>query len=127
MGNPDVEPEDDGPVRDRLQAGRSTPDFGFDLTIFYKDIRDLLGVEFVDTYTGAEYARLTNVDFGNIFGITLALDHRRIGPPGPVAATTPGSRPWATPAIPARRPPAPPPARTRSRAWCLSTGTSGTR
>ena len=48
--------------------------------MFYKDIRDLLGVEFISTYNGAEYARLTNVDFGNVIGFTLALDHRRIGP-----------------------------------------------
>jgi hypothetical protein len=56
------------------------PDLGFDLTVFFKDIRDLIGVEFVETYTGAEYARLTNVDFGSVFGVTVALDHRRLGP-----------------------------------------------
>jgi outer membrane receptor protein involved in Fe transport len=57
-----------------------TPGLGFDLTMFYKDVRDLLGVEFVATYTGAEYARLTNVDFGSITGLTLALDYRQVGP-----------------------------------------------
>ena len=79
MGNPDVEPEETV----QYEMGYKqvlTPDLGFDLTVFYKDIRQLLGVEFVETYTGAEYARLTNVDFGNTYGITLALDHRRIGP-----------------------------------------------
>ena len=39
------------------------------MTTFYKDIRDLLGVEFVSTYNGAEYARLTNADFGNVVGL----------------------------------------------------------
>ena len=48
--------------------------------MFYKDIRDLLGVEFISTYNGAEYARLTNVDFGNVIGFTLALDQRKLGP-----------------------------------------------
>ena len=79
MGNPDVEPE----VTVQYEMGYKqvlTPDLGFDLTVFYKDIRQLLGVEFIETYTGAEYARLTNVDFGNTYGITLSLDHRRIGP-----------------------------------------------
>src|SRR5262249_41384313 len=57
-----------------------TDDLGLDFTVFYKDIRNLLGVEFVETYTTAEYARLTNVDFGNVLGLTLALDRRNLGP-----------------------------------------------
>lgn len=79
LGNPDVKPE----RTVQYEIGYKqvlTDDFGFDFTVFYKDIRDLLGVEFIDTYTGAQYARLTNVDFGNVFGITLALDHRQLGP-----------------------------------------------
>ncbi|HOX24547.1 MAG TPA: TonB-dependent receptor [Candidatus Krumholzibacteria bacterium] len=79
LGNPDIKPE----RTIQYEIGYKqilTPDLGFDLTIFYKDIRDLIGVEFIDTYTGAQYARLTNVDFGNVFGITFAIDHRRLGP-----------------------------------------------
>jgi hypothetical protein len=53
---------------------------GIDLNVFYKDIRDLLGVEFVSTYNAAEYARLTNVDYGSVVGFTLSADQRRIGP-----------------------------------------------
>ena len=79
LGNPDVRPE----TTVQYEIGYKhaiTPDFGADLTIFYKDIRDLLGVEFINTYNDAEYARLTNIDFGDVFGITLALDHRKLGP-----------------------------------------------
>ena len=36
-----------------------------------RTMRDLLGVEFVTTYNNAEYARLTNVDFGNVLGVSL--------------------------------------------------------
>jgi len=79
LGNPDVRPE----KTIQYEIGYKhalTADFGADLTVFYKDIRDLLGVEFINTYNDAEYARLTNVDFGDVLGITLALDHRQIGP-----------------------------------------------
>ena len=47
--------------------------------MFYKDIRDLLGLEFVSTYNDAEYRRLTNVDFGSVLGVTVAVDQRTIG------------------------------------------------
>jgi hypothetical protein len=79
MGNPDVEPE----TTVQYEFGYKqivTADAGVDVTAFYKDIRNLLGVEFISTYNGAEYARLTNVDFGDVLGVTLALDLRRIGP-----------------------------------------------
>lgn len=79
LGNPDVEPE----KTIQYEIGYKhafNDDIGADVTVFYKDIRDLLGVEFIDTYNDAQYARLTNVDFGNVFGVTLALDHRRLGP-----------------------------------------------
>jgi hypothetical protein len=79
LGNPDV-----GPQRTVAyefgykQAVREN--LGVDLTLFYKDIRDLLGVEFISTYSAAEYPRFTNVDFGSVVGFTLAVDQRPIGP-----------------------------------------------
>ena len=36
-------------------------------------------MEFISTYNDAEYARLTNVDFGNVIGFTVALEQRRRG------------------------------------------------
>jgi outer membrane receptor protein involved in Fe transport len=79
MGNPDVRPEETIQYEAGFKQALSE-DFGVDVTTFYKDIRDLLGVEFVSTYSDAEYARLTNVDFGDVFGVTLSLDHRGLGP-----------------------------------------------
>ncbi len=79
LGNPDVRPEETV----QYEAGYKhafSEDLGVDVTTFYKDIRDLLGVEFINTYNNAEYARLTNVDFGDIFGFTLALDDKALGP-----------------------------------------------
>ncbi len=79
LGNPDIRPEKT--VQYEIGYKQAvTDDFGVDITTFYKDIRDLLGVEFVTTYNNAEYARLTNIDFGSVVGITVALDHRRLGP-----------------------------------------------
>ncbi|MFZ5516911.1 MAG: TonB-dependent receptor [Candidatus Zhuqueibacterota bacterium] len=78
MGNPDIKPE--RTVQYEFGYKQAITEFlGLDFSIFYKDIRDLLGVEFVSTYAAADYARLTNVDFGNVLGFTLALDQRRIG------------------------------------------------
>jgi outer membrane receptor protein involved in Fe transport len=79
MGNPDLKPEHTVQYEFGYKHA-VTPDLGLDFTVFYKDIRDLLGVEFVSTYTAADYARFTNVDFGNVLGLTLALDQRAIGP-----------------------------------------------
>lgn len=79
LGNPDVRPEETVQYEIGYKHALSQ-DLGVELTTFYKDIRDLLGVEFVNTYNGAEYARLTNVDFGSVFGLTLAVDHRHVGP-----------------------------------------------
>lgn len=78
LGNPDVKPEKT--VHYEFGYKNAVTDFlGVTVNLFYKDIRDLLGVEFISTYTSAEYARLTNIDFGNVVGFTLSLDQRRLG------------------------------------------------
>ncbi|MFH0989676.1 MAG: TonB-dependent receptor [bacterium] len=75
MGNPNLKPEFTTQYEVGVKSQLSSS-LGFDFSIYYKDIRDLLGVEFVSTYTAAEYARLTNVDFGEVEGFTLAIDYR---------------------------------------------------
>ncbi len=79
LGNPDLKPQFTVQYEVGLKQA-ITEDLGTQLTFFSKDIRDLLGVEFISNYAAAEYARLTNVDFGNVFGITLSLNERRLGP-----------------------------------------------
>ncbi|MEX0736748.1 MAG: TonB-dependent receptor [Bacteroidota bacterium] len=78
LGNPDLKPEFTAQYEFGFKA-ELTEYFGMDVSLYSKDIRDLLGVEFVSTYAAAEYARLTNVDFGNVSGFTIALDHRSFG------------------------------------------------
>ncbi|MBN1155720.1 TonB-dependent receptor [candidate division KSB1 bacterium] len=79
MGNPDLKPEFTVQYEFGLKQAL-TSFLGIELTFFHKDIRDLLGVEFISTYAAAEYPRFTNVDFGNVSGFTIALDQRAIGP-----------------------------------------------
>lgn len=77
-GNPDIKPE--RTVQYEFGYKHAITDFlGLSINLFYKDIRDLLGVEFIETYAAAAYARLTNVDFGSVSGFTISLDQRRIG------------------------------------------------
>jgi len=78
LGNPDVKPE--RTVQYQFGYKQAFTDWlGLDVTTFYKDIRDLLGVEFIQTYNDAEYARLTNSDFGSVLGFTITLNQRQRG------------------------------------------------
>jgi len=78
LGNPDVKPE--RTVQYEFGYKNALSDvLGLSVNLFYKDIRDLLGVEFISTYNDAQYSRLTNVDFGNVSGFTISLSQRRVG------------------------------------------------
>ncbi|MFQ6114503.1 MAG: TonB-dependent receptor domain-containing protein, partial [bacterium] len=50
---------------------------GFFLTGFYKDINNWIGTEIVETFiAGDRYGRFINLDYGNVRGVTVALDLR---------------------------------------------------
>lgn len=77
MGNPDLKPEKT--IQYEFGYKQAFSDFfGTQISFFYKDIRDLLGVQFVDTYTAASYARFTNVDFGQVYGFTISLYQKNL-------------------------------------------------
>ena len=78
LGNPDLKPELTIQYEFGLKQALSAQ-IGTELSIFYKDIRDLLGVEFVSTYAAADYARFTNVDFGSVYGFTCRLTQKSVG------------------------------------------------
>jgi outer membrane receptor protein involved in Fe transport len=79
LGNPDLDPQ--LTVQYEVGLKQALADWlGLELTFFYKDIRDLLGTEFISTYNVAEYVRFTNIDFGSAYGFTFSIDQRRIGP-----------------------------------------------
>ena len=55
------------------------PDVALDVTIYYSDIRNLLGTKIINTYEGFKYARFINRDYGNVKGMILTLDKRFSG------------------------------------------------
>lgn len=78
LGNPDLKPE----VTVQYEVGLKqaiNDNLGLDLTFFYKDIRDLLGTEVIETYNFGQYARNTNVDYGSVSGVTLSIVQRPVG------------------------------------------------
>ncbi len=78
MGNPDIRPEKT--VQYQFGYKHAVSEWlGVDVTAFYKDIRDLLGTKIIETYNGARYAQLSNVDFGNVVGFTVAVTQRTRG------------------------------------------------
>jgi outer membrane receptor protein involved in Fe transport len=79
LGNPDVKPEKT--IQYQFGYKQQLKEWlGLDLTLFYKDISDLLGTEIQTTYNNADYERLANLDFGTVIGMTVALDQRPVGP-----------------------------------------------
>jgi hypothetical protein len=46
------------------------------LSMYYRDIRNLLGMEIINTYEGFKYARFINRDYGNIRGFIATIDKR---------------------------------------------------
>jgi len=75
MGNPDIRPE----FTQQYEFGMKQEFarlLGIDLSVYYKDIEDLLGVEFIDTYADSRYARYTNVDFGSVYGVKATVEYR---------------------------------------------------
>lgn len=52
------------------------PNLAVDLTVYYRDIRNLLGMEIINTYEGVKYARFINRDYGNTKGFIITLDRR---------------------------------------------------
>jgi outer membrane receptor protein involved in Fe transport len=71
LGDPNLKPEQTIAYEIGLQQ-QVTQEFALDLTLFYKDIRNQLGVEAVRTPDVVGYQRYINRDYGNSKGFTLA-------------------------------------------------------
>ena len=78
MGNPDLKPEFTVQYEFGFKQAISNI-IGLQLSFFYKDINDLLGTEFIETYNSAVYSRFTNVDFGSVYGLTFSIFQQNFG------------------------------------------------
>lgn len=74
-GNPDLKAQKTVQYEIGLQQV-VFPNVALDLTVYYRDIRNLLGMEIINTYEGFKYARYINRDYGNTKGIIVSLDKR---------------------------------------------------
>ncbi|RLB00990.1 MAG: TonB-dependent receptor, partial [Deltaproteobacteria bacterium] len=79
MGNADLKPQKTVIYEIGLQQQLSNK-VVFDVTGFYKDIRNLVGSEYIQLYVRSDrYTRYVNRDYGNVRGVTFSLKQRPIG------------------------------------------------
>ncbi|KAF0158995.1 MAG: Outer membrane receptor protein [Ignavibacteria bacterium] len=52
------------------------PNVSLDLSVYYSDIRNLLGTEILKTYEGFNFGRYINQDYGHVKGLIITLDKR---------------------------------------------------
>ena len=74
-GNPDL----DAQRTVSYELGLQQVLFGiisFDATVYYRDIRDYLGMEIISTYDGTRYARFINRDYANARGFVISVEKR---------------------------------------------------
>ena len=76
FGNANVDPERSVQYEFGLQQ-QLTDDFKFDLTGFYKDVRDYIYTQTVFSNNAREYSVLTNLAYANVKGITLSFIKRQ--------------------------------------------------
>lgn len=74
-GNPDIDAQRTVMYELGLQQEMFT-NIGFDFTMYYRDIRNLLGTEIIQTHDGFKYARYVNRDYGNVRGFIISIEKR---------------------------------------------------
>jgi len=78
IGNADLKPQQTVMYEIGLQQEIFT-DFGINITTYYKDIRNLLGVELFLENNLKRYAKFINTDYGSVTGFTLSFQKRFSG------------------------------------------------
>lgn len=75
MGNPDIDAQRTVTYELGLQQAFMS-NLSVDFSVYYRDIRNLLGSEILESYEGIKYARYINRDYGNVRGFILSLEKR---------------------------------------------------
>jgi outer membrane receptor protein involved in Fe transport len=75
IGNPDLEAQRTVSYEIGLQQVLFES-YSLDLSLYYRDIRNYLGMEIVDTYDGKTYFRYINRDYANVRGAVLSVERR---------------------------------------------------
>ena len=78
IGNADLKPQKTIMYELGLQQ-ELTPELGINLTAYYKDIRNLLGVALHVKNNFKTFAEYINTDYGSVTGFTLSLEKRFMG------------------------------------------------
>ncbi len=74
-GNPDLNAEKNIIYEIGLQQVLFE-NFALNFSVYYRDIRNWLGMEIINTYEGFKYARYINRDYANVKGFILSFDKR---------------------------------------------------
>jgi len=74
-GNPDLNAEKNVIYEIGLQQ-ELFDNFAINVSMYYRDIRNWLGMEIINTYQGFKYARFINRDYANVKGFIVTLDKR---------------------------------------------------
>ncbi len=77
IGDADLQPQRTTMLELGLQQ-ELTPELGFTLTGYYKDIRNLLGLEIHIKNDFKKFGKYVNIDYGSVRGITLSLERRLV-------------------------------------------------
>jgi outer membrane receptor protein involved in Fe transport len=77
FGNANLNPEKTVTYEIGLQQ-QLTEDLAFNITGFYKDVRDLLALQQIRVSSSYTYYTYVNQDYGNIKGITFSLTKRKL-------------------------------------------------
>ena len=78
IGNADLKPQQTVMYEIGLQQEIFT-DFGINVTTYYKDIRNLLGVELFLKNNFKRFAKFINTDYGSVTGFTISFQKRFSG------------------------------------------------
>ena len=78
IGNADLKPQQTVMYEIGLQQEILT-DFGINVTTYYKDIRNLLGVELFLKNNFKRYAKFINTDYGSVTGFTISFQKKFSG------------------------------------------------